>query len=113
MLQPRLFSADIADWVSSSDVMYSRGLCCQKPDQVRLASSEITTHSDYRQPLTFTVHFLQCIFHKVLKEYRNTWMNGTNLNARPEEYVDWRTVKCYPLIKSNRLVSQLAHKADN
>lgn len=64
VLLPRLFSVDIADWVSSRDVMYSRGLCCQKPDQARLASSQIMAlgvqaASGFYSPNAYNVFFIR------------------------------------------------------
>lgn len=39
VLLPRRFDVDR---VSSCDVIYSRGLCWERPDQARLASSKVT-----------------------------------------------------------------------
>lgn len=69
VLLPSLLSVDIADWVSSRAVVYSRALCWEKPDQARLLSHGAVSTGSLRLSQS---RCSQCILHEVLNEYKST-----------------------------------------
>lgn len=78
VLLPSLFSVDIADWVSSCAVVYSKALCWEKPDQARLLSHGAVSKGSLRLSQS---RCSQCILHEVLNECKNTQTHTAEMNV--------------------------------